>query len=195
MTDDWIKQQRQAAGVTADKDLTTALQAIEGWKEKAREEAQRHARHATKEAVQNCPPADGAARALFDIFATHAERIFHICRQAHEVYTTSSHSDEPALDLDDLLQEAYPLFLRSMIRHTDRGVGDHLQRAFRDRVRDYVETTLTERDDPDDRPALKDESRVAPGFDIPRLYQELRESDRLSRRAERAYDRLHPERE
>lgn len=191
----WTEKQRQAAGVTADTDLTTALEAIEGWKEKAREEAQRHSRHSTKKAVQNCPPGEGAARALFDVFAVHAERIFHICRQAHEIYATSSHSDEPSLDLDDLLQEAYPLYLRAMVRHDDREVGEHLQRAFRDRVRDYVETILTDRDDPDDRDPVVDESRVAPGFDIPRLYNELRAADRLSRRSQRAYRRLHPDRE
>lgn len=190
---DWIDRQRQAAGVTGDEDLTDALQAIEGWRARAREEADKHARHSTKKAVQNCPPTDNAARALFDIFAAHAERICHICRETHEVYTTSSHSDEPSLDLEDLLQEAYPLFLRAMVRH-EGDVGDHLQRAFRDRVKDYIETILTERDDPDERGALEDESRVAPGFDIPRLYNELREEDRLPRKAERAYDRLHPER-
>lgn len=190
----WIDKQQQAAGVTSETDLTEALEAIEEWKGEAREEAERHARHATKEAVQNCPPEEGAARALFDVFAAHAERIFHICREAHEVYMTSSHSDEPSLDLEDVLQEAYPLFLRAMVRHEDREVGDHLQRAFRDRVRGYIETTLTERDDEDDRPALADDSKVAPGFNVPRVYNELREEDRLPRRSQKAYNRLHPER-
>lgn len=192
---DWIGRQRRTAGVGGpeDEDLSDALDAIEEWKQDARKEAEEHSRHSTKKAVQNCPPTDTAAPALFRIFAVHAEQVFHICREAHVVYTQSAHADEPGLDIEDLLQEAYPLYLRAMVRHKDREVSDHLQRAFRDRVKDYVETVLTERDDPDDRPELEDESHVAPGYDLPKLYKELREEDRLPKRAERAYDRMHPE--
>lgn len=194
MTDTWIDQQRKAAQVTADEDLTEALQAIEDWKAEARKEAERHDHHSTKQAVENCPPTDKAAPALFDIFAANAERIYMICHEAHTVYTESSHADEPSLSLGDLLQEAYPLFLRSMVRHKDRDVSQHIQRAFQDRVIGYVETILTERDDPDGRSELEDQSHVAPAFDIPALLEELCEGDKLSRRATRAYDRLHPKR-
>ncbi len=194
MNDTWIDQQRIAASVTSGEDLTEALQAIEEWKQAARKEAESHSHHATKKAVENCPPTDEAAPALFDIFAANAERIYMICHDAHTVYAESSHADEPSLALEDLLQEAYPLYLRAMVRHKGRDVAQHIQRAFKDRMIDYVETILTERDDPDGRPPIADESRVAPSFDIPRLYNELREDDRLPRKAERAWDRLHPDR-
>jgi len=181
---DWIEDQRAAARVSAEDDIEPHLRRIEDWQKRARAVANNEGRHATKTAVQECPPTDAEARALHTIYAIEADTVYHICREAYSAYMQSSHAQEPHLSLDDVLVEAYPLYLRAMVRYQGtRPLEKHLLVALRNRVRDYLESKLSVPDDPDGRPELEDRDPVAPGFDLVEIYAELVEEGQVSDRA------------
>jgi hypothetical protein len=192
--DQWIQRQRDAARVSEGDEPD--MDAIKAWQEEARTVADEAGRHGTKKAVQECPPSDEAARALFEAFAIEAEVVFHVCREAYQAYTDSGHEDEPHLSLEDLLQEAYVLFQRSMVRFQgERTLERHVRRPFRDRVRAYLDAQLSTYDDPENRPAVEDQAAFAPGYDMAGIYDELREEDRLPKRADRLWREAYPQAE
>lgn len=145
-------------------------------------------RSGTKIALEECPPSDEEARALFALFAIEADTVYFACKDAME-----RTPQVQALDLDDVLSESYVLFLRSMVRY-DRERGElapYLGHALRVRVKAYVKSMQHETSDEEDM-EVEDVSRVAPGFDIPELYQELKDEGRLPSRAQELWDQLAP---
>jgi len=188
VTDRWIERQREAA--ILDEDEQTYLDRISDWQARARAEADKHNTHQNKRAVQNCPPSDAEAGALFCLFATWADRVYGIAKHTLQSHSETGHTDEPGLELEDLLQEGYILFQRAMVRAESE---NEMASRLRARMAEYCKSQLVERDDPDDRSPVGDDHEVAPGFSIPALYNELKEEDRLPRRAERLWDQLRPD--
>lgn len=182
---DWIERQEQA--IRPDTDPEALLETIEGWQERAQEVADKSG---TEEAIEKCPPSDEEARAIYQLFSVHAETIFHVCKTVLE-----KTPEVEALELEDVLQEAYPLFQRVLIRY-ERERGD-LQLYLANALKAYVKRWVggMQHETAEEEATVEDRSKVAPGFDIPRLYNELREEDRLPRKAEELYDKLHPKRQ
>lgn len=182
---EWIKRQIQAA--VLDEDEATYLDRISDWQARAQQEAEQHDHASTKKAVQNCPPTDSEAGALYQLFASKAETVYHVAREELE------HASETnALTLEDILQEAYVLYQRSMVRYDpERGtLKNYLAHALRQRIRDYIEkhsATTSE-----DESEVTDTEAVAPGFSIPALYNELKEEGRVADTAEQLHDRITP---
>lgn len=179
----WIAQQQQTAPL--DEDVDTYLERIEAWQRRAQKEAEEHSYASTKKAVEEEPPTGDEARALYHLYARHAETIYHVCQQELE-----RASETDALTLEDVLQEAYPRFMRAMVSY-DRERGElkmYLAHALRQRIKDYVKANREETDDSEQE--QPDDSPIAPGFDIPRLYDEMVEEGRVPRKAERLHDTL-----
>jgi hypothetical protein len=185
----WTDQHQHAAGVAATTDATPHLQAIKGWQQRARAAAAEHRYHQNKQALADCPPPPDVQQALYTLFAIWAPDIHYLCRSALDAHTHNAAADEPGLELDDLLQEAWELFLRAMIPSDTKHEALGRLRA---RLAERVRSQLVLDDDPELRGPVPDTDYTAPGFDVPGLYDELREDDRLPKAAERLWDRAFP---
>lgn len=184
---DWITQQQQNIDVEAD--IENHLAQISDWQERAQAVAAEASHNSTKRAVEECPPEGDEARAIYHLFALHAETIWHVCNTALE-----QTAETDAVSLEDVLQEAYPLFQRCLVSYDpDRGPLDlYLANALKRRVQIYLGSASHETTD--DEQEVEDEGRVAPGYDLPALYDELVEDGRVPESAVEVYDRLHPDR-
>lgn len=187
---EWINRQKRAAA----NDLAPndeLLDRIEEWQERAAAVADEHAQNQTKRAVQECPPGDVAAGALFGLFARHAETIWHVCNEQME-----RASEVEALTLEDVLMEAYPLYIRAMVRYDPaRGPLDlYLASALSRRVQIYIASHAHESAEEGAETEVEDAETIAPGYNIPELYEELIAEGAVPERAAEVYDRLHPDR-
>ena len=180
----WTTTHREAAGVGEDTDAAPYLDAIKDWQEEAQALGYRY--HKNKRALEDCPPPPDVQDALYALFAIWSPHIHYHCRLALESHTHSTAADEPALQLDDLLQDAWTLFLRAMVPSTTR---DEAMGRLRARLAEHVRTHLVLDDDPEQRDPVPSADYAAPGFNVPRLYDELRQEGRLSNRAEQLWDR------
>lgn len=165
------------------------LRALESWQVQARRVAEEASRHGNKQAVQEVVPGPAAAEALYGLFARHAEDIWHVCREIHNQYVQSSHADEPSLSLEDLLQEAYPLYQRAMVQA--EGKYEMLNRL-EARMAEYVRSQLVTRDDPEARPEVASEPASAE-VDLVAMYDCLCDEDRVPDEAADLWDRIKPE--
>ena len=175
----WAQRLRRSAGVSKGDEPAPHLRKISGWLRRTRQAAEDYGRHATKQAVRDVEPTREEQEALTALFALQAETMYWVCSDLLGRYTESSHPDRPSLQLEDLLAEAYPLFLRALVRYKgERPLEVHVRRAFRDRARDYIESRLH-------RPASSPEGRphpILPGplgalpeIDIGAICRELQE--------------------
>jgi len=175
----WPDQIRHSAGVDPDEEPSPYLSQLSRWHRQTRAAAAGHSRHATKRAVQEVDPRPEERRALMALFALQAETIYWVCSDVLSRYARSGHADEPSLELEDLLAEAYPLFLRALVRYEgDRPLEIHVRRAFRGRVEDYVESRLRHPAPigPDGAaPDIPDTSGSLPDVDIGAICKELQE--------------------
>lgn len=139
----WPDQIRRSVGARSTEDPSQYLTQLSEWFRRTRNVASEHSRHATKEAVQSVDPTEEEQQALMALFADQAETIYWVCSDALDAYSRSGHAEEPSLELQDLLAEAYPLFLRALVRYQgNRPLEIHVRRAFRDRIRSYIESHL-----------------------------------------------------
>lgn len=168
----------------ADGDEATYLDRIKSWQERAQEAATRYTSAATKKALEDEPPRDDEARALYHLYALHAETVYHVCRQELE-----RASNTEALTLEDVLQESYPRFLRAMVQYDrERGELDlYLAHALRQRVQDYIHSQAEQKEEEQEQ---EDTAPIAPGFDLPSIYRELKAEGRVPRNAKRLHDTL-----
>jgi RNA polymerase sigma factor (sigma-70 family) len=126
-----------------------ALSALRPWRARAQTEAQKHSYHSTKKAVQAVEMTEDEREAAGHLYNRHADTIEAICRQAYNARSTG-HEDSPSIPFEDVLQEAYVLLLRALVSYDPgRPFKLFLRRSFRDRVQDYLDTTLRV---PDQRP-------------------------------------------
>ena len=152
----WAQRLRRSAGVSTGDEPAPHLHALSGWLRRTRQAAEGYGRHATKQAVRDVEPTEEEQKALTALFALQAETMYWVCSDLLGRYTESGHPDRPSLQLEDLLAEAYPLFLRALVRYEgERPLEVHVRRAFRDRARDYIESRLH-------RPASAPEGRPHP---------------------------------
>jgi hypothetical protein len=182
----WIERQKQAA--VLDEDESTYLDRISDWQTRAQQEAEQHSHASTKKAVRECPPTDSEAGALYQLFALRAETVYHVAREELE-----RASEVDALELQDVLQEAYVLYQRSMVQYDpERGtLKNYLAHALRQRIKGYIQrhsATTSE----DGESEVADGAAVAPGFSIPALYEELKEEGRVAAEAEELHNRITP---
>lgn len=181
----WIERHKEAAP-----DLSDAhLRAFEQWQREARAVADVASRHSNKKAVEEVTPGPAAAEALYGLFAKHAEDIWHTCREIHTKYVQSSHADEPGLSLDDLLQEAYPIFQRAMVRA--EGKYQMLNRL-EARMADYVRSQLVTHDDPGSRRDIEG-STAAADVDLVAMYDDLCTQNDVPDEAADLWEEIKPE--
>lgn len=190
MNDQWIHEQRRNAGVDPGEDPAPYLKRIELWQERAQEVADNCTHNELKTAVCEVPPTDDEAQALYELYALWAESIYAITMHTHQSHAQNGAADEPVASPHDLIQESYVLFQRAMVRSTTK---EKMTSRLRARMAEHVRTQLTVEDDPDNRHAVEDREAIAPGYNLPQLYDELHDEGRLSRRAEKLWERLHPE--
>jgi DNA-directed RNA polymerase specialized sigma24 family protein len=140
------------------------------------------------------------------LYAMHMDTIEAICRQAYDA-RSSGHRDSPAVPFEDVLQEAYVLMLRALVSYDPgRPFKLFLRRSFRDRVQDYLDTTLRVPDQRPEKTELKPEPRRqrqpdrAPmqRFDLASIVEEMVEGGDLAagaaeaERLRRLWHRLDP---
>lgn len=91
-----------------------------------------------------------AARDAHRLYQQHRAEIKEICRHAYEKTTRSS--EQPPLDLEDVLQESYLLFLRCLVRYDPEqgGMDTYLRHALRSRVTDYLRSRSTRQAEPEE---------------------------------------------
>jgi len=173
----WAQRLRHSAGVSTDEAPDPYLDALLDWFRRTRQAAENYSRHATKQAVRDIEPTVEEQEALTFLFALQAETIYWVCSDLLSRYTESKHADRPSLQLEDLLTEAYPLFLRALVRYDqERPLEVHVRRAFRDRIRDYIESRLhrpAPSPEGQPHPILPDAPEPLPEVDVGAICQEL----------------------
>lgn len=184
---DWIHQQQEH--IDTGKDTAHYLAQISDWQARAQAVAAEASRNSTKKAVEECPPEGDEARAIYHLYAMHAETIWHVCNAALE-----QTSETDAVELEDVLQESYPLFQRALVSYDpDKGpLYLYLANALKRRVQIYLNSQSHETTD--DEAEVEDEGRVAPGYNLPELYSELVDEGSVPAEAVSIFDRLHPDR-
>ncbi|WP_103021474.1 hypothetical protein [Salinibacter altiplanensis] len=175
----WAQRLRRSTGVSTGEEPGPHLGALSGWLRRTRQAAEGYGRHATKQAVRDVDPTAEEQEALTALFALQAETIYWVCSDLLERYTESAHADRPSLQLEDLLAEAYPLFLRALVRYDqERPLEVHVRRAFRDRARDYIESRLhrpASNPEGHPHPVLPDTPEPVPEVDVGAICEELQE--------------------
>lgn len=182
---EWADRHREAAPDLSD----MHLRALEDWQAQAQAVAEEASRHGNKAAVQQVTPGPAAAEALYALFARHAEDIWHVCREIHHRYVQSSHADEPGLALEDLLQEAYPLFQRAMVQADGKYAMLNRLEA---RMADYVRSQLITHDDPEARGEVASEP-ASVEVDLVAMYDRLSEQGRVPGEAAQLWEQIKPE--
>jgi hypothetical protein len=186
-TRDWAQRHRQAA---ADLSPSAVRRLTRQWMGRARSVKQQHSYHAAKKAVRECSPSPDESRALHALFASEAETIFYICRDAARSVTGP-------LGVEDVLQDAWPLFLRALLawQPGQRTLRLHLRRTFRDKVRDHVATAdESPAPDPDHRAPQTGPTHSDGAIELARVYDALAEAGRLPDAAETLWREHRPER-
>ena len=171
------------------KDTQDHIATLKDWISKAREEAQRHDRHQTKQAVQNQPMSAEESEAAGHLFALHEDIIFSIAKEEYDKRQVG-HADRVGVELDDVLQESYILMLRALVMYKGGTFRNHLRNAFRDRLRDYLDSQLQVYDPGEaNRPAIPNNSTAGrstalPGFQVHSIVGDMVEDGDLSSTAE-----------
>jgi hypothetical protein len=191
MQDTWIQQKRDQANLEPSREDSEALlEKIKGWQRDAQEVASKASYHQLKKAVQEVPPNDLEAQYLFKLYALWADAIYGICVHTYRTHSHNAAADEPVVSLKDLLQESYILFQRAMVRSTTK---EKMRSRLRARMAEHVRTQMTVEDDPEERTPEEATDAIAPGFDLPEIYQELVDENRVSQESAKIWRRLKPE--
>ena len=170
---------------------------LSDWQVRARTAAEDHDHNETKRAVNEVEMTKPEREAAGHLFSLMENTIHEVC--SHALKKTRQAPTQPPLELQDVLQESYILFLRALV-HFDPEKGSlrtYLLHALRSRVTDYLRSKSHEIDDrrEEDREPLPSRSSL-PGFDVPKIVDEMVEDGQLSsteqeqKRIERMWERL-----
>lgn len=163
---------------------------IKEWQRRARKEAEHYDHHSLKKAVQSVTPTDQEARTIHALYTEHEEDIEHWCEEA--LAKARQASDTPPVE--DLKGEAYILFQRALIRYEEEkaSLRTYLRHTLPGMIRDYLRSTSHETREEEPQP---DRTGTAPEFDLPGLYSELVEEEKVPAQAANLFRCLHPDEE
>jgi DNA-directed RNA polymerase specialized sigma24 family protein len=107
---------------------------------RARKQAECYHYNETKQAIRACRMRPDEADAAASLFELHRDLITAISSQEYRKRSGSRHG--PGIGVQDVVQEAYILLLRSLVRYDGRDFRMHLRSALRDRIRTYLDSRL-----------------------------------------------------
>jgi RNA polymerase sigma factor (sigma-70 family) len=169
------------------------LRILSSWHARAQSAAQRHATHATKRAVRQTEMSEAEQAAAHALYREHKGLIRRICSAALSKARQSP--EQPPLSLPDLMQEAYVLFLRALVRYDPaKGSMDtYLKHALRSRITDYLRSRSERVAAPgrdSSGPAPEPDRSGHQSVDMGSVAEELLEEYDLPERARHMWQRL-----
>ena len=135
---------------------------LRDWQRRAQKIADEATHSGTKKAVRETEMAEAERKAAGHLFSEMEDVILPICEHAYRKADETA-GPTPRVELEDVLQESYELFLRALVRF-DPDKGDletYLLHALRRRVEVYLRSKSEHVDDrrEDDRPPVKNSDR------------------------------------
>ncbi|AFH22439.1 hypothetical protein OSG_eHP25_00090 [environmental Halophage eHP-25] len=177
---DWIVEHRNGLlGVNENEDVDKQtehyLNQLDDWFSEVKEKKSQYRRHQAKKAVREMNPSESEADSLYSLFALHAETIYYACKKGLQSYTKSGYEDAPGIELKDVLQEAYILFLRSLAGYDRNGASldNYLENDLPGRIRDYLRTQLRVPDEPENRNPVSEDTFGGVNVSIPGVYDDV----------------------
>jgi len=117
------------------------LATLSDWIDRACAAASRYRYHETKQAVQAVPMNDRESAAASRLYELHSDLIASLVRSAHYKRARGS-GDRPGVTVGDVMQEAYILMLRALVRYEGGSFRVHLRYSLRGRIRDYLNSQI-----------------------------------------------------
>jgi len=170
------------------------LDKLRSWQRRAQAAADDASHNGTKQAVEETTMTDAEREAAGQLFSALEDTIFRVCEHSYRK-AIESEGEKPAVELEDVLQETYVLFLRSLVRYDPEksDLQTYLLHALRRRVEVYLRSR-SERRQEDDRPPVRNSERfqghstqdgkgpeidILSGFDVIEIVNELVEEGHL----------------
>jgi len=145
------------------------LATLSDWIDRACAAASRYRYNETKQAVQAVPMSDRESAAASRLYELHSDLIASLSREEHYKRTRGA-GDRPGVSVDDVMQEAYILMLRALVRYRGGGFRAHLRYALRDRIRTYLDSKTRLPDPgPENRPPVEATSTAGRSTEHPHV--------------------------
>ena len=133
------------------------LATLSDWIHRAQQQAACYHYNETKQAVRAVRMQPNEADAAAHLYELHSDLIRALASEEYRKRSGSRHG--PGVDVDDVVQEAYILMLRSLVRYSGSDFRTHLRSALRDRIRTYLDSRLYQSaGSTDDRPEVDNTS-------------------------------------
>ena len=116
------------------------LATLSDWIARAQQQAACYHYNETKQAVRAVRMRPDEADAAASLFELHRDLITALADEEYRKRSGSAHG--PGIDCADVVQEAYILMLRSLVRYSGSDFRTHLRSALRDRIRTYLDSQL-----------------------------------------------------
>lgn len=115
------------------------LATLSDWIDRACAAASRYLYNETKQAVRSVPMSERESAAASRLYELHSDLIASLARDEHYKRTRGA-GDRPSVSVEDVMQEAYILMLRALVRYQAGSFRAHLRYALRDRIRTYLDS-------------------------------------------------------